>query len=81
MHRKTLLSAAIISCIAFSAHAQEAAKSANKNRKRGGRNRRGGSRSGGGNGGQGGQGGGQGRVVSKPSNGGGSPVQGLPRAI
>ncbi|PZP85176.1 MAG: ATP-dependent RNA helicase [Azospirillum brasilense] len=61
--------------------AEEAAKSANKNRKRGGRNRRGGSRSGGGNGGQGGQGGGQGRVVSKPSNGGGSPVQGLPRAI
>ena len=28
MHRKTLLSAAIISCIAFSAHAQEAAKTA-----------------------------------------------------
>lgn len=62
--------------------AEEAAKSANKNRKRGGRNRRGGS--GGGNqgsNGRGGQGGGQRPVVSKPSNGGSSPVQGLPRAI
>jgi hypothetical protein len=50
--------------------------------KRGGRNRRGGS--GGGNqgsNGRGGQGGGQRPVVSKPSNGGSSPVQGLPRAI
>ena len=28
MHRKTMLSAAIISCLAFSAHAQEAAKTA-----------------------------------------------------